>query len=268
MRSKNLIRSALLVAIVALSYYTYTQFVASSSNNLTFVADSVVFKRGCLQPDSSCFRVIYRFPVPVGKGSSRIEKLIVNDFVGNMDEDIDRNDFALLKDMLVRNSMSYDSSFVEYLKQFGAGVEWYIDVDFTQILRTNHLITFRYEQSSYTGGAHGMYGYHYLNIDLKKSKILKLPDLLTDMDRFKAIAQKAFTEQFLNNPADDTEYWLADDGSLVLPNEFGLTPKGLLLHYNVYEIACFARGDIELLIPYADLKEILVDKYLDELSGL
>lgn len=265
MLSKNLIRSALLVAIIATAYYIYTQMVASSSNNLTFVADSVVFKRGCLYPDSSCFRVVYRFPVPVGKGTSRIEKLIVNDFVGTMDEDIDKKDFAHLKDMLVRNSMSYDSSFVEYLKQFDTGVEWYIDVDFTQIFRTSRLITFRYEQSSYTGGAHDMYGYHYLNIDLKKTKILELPDLITDMDRFKAIAQKAFTEQFLNNPADDTEYWLADDGSLILANEFGLTSKGLLLHYNVYEIACFARGDIELLIPFTDLKEILVGAYKKEL---
>jgi len=267
MQSKNLIRSALLVAIVALAYYTYTQIVANSFNNLTFSADSVVFKRGCLHPDSSCFRVAYRFPVTVGKGSSRIEKLIVSDFVGNMDEEIDRNDFAHLKDMLVKNSISYDSSYVEFLKQFGTGVEWYIDVDFKQILRTNRLITFRYEQSSYTGGAHDMYGYHYLNIDLKKSKILKLTDLFTDMDRFKAIAQKAFTVQYLNNPADKTEYWLADDGSLVLANEFGLTSKGLLLHYNVYEIACFARGDIELLIPYPDLKEILVDAYRKELMN-
>lgn len=265
MRSKNLIRSALLVAIVVLAYYTYTQIMASGSTRLAFVADSVVFRHGCFHPDSSCFRVVYRFPVPVGKGSSRIEKLIVNDFAVNTDDDIKIKDFAHLKDILVKNTMNYDSAYVDFLKQFGAGVEWYIDVDFTQILRTNRLIIFRYEQSSYTGGAHGMYGYHYLNIDLKKSKILKLSDLLTDMELFKAIAQKAFTEQYLNNPADITEYWMDDDGSLVLPREFGITDKGLLLHYNVYEIANFARGDIELLIPYLDLKDILVDEYVDEL---
>mgnify|MGYP005834876733 CR=1 FL=1 len=268
MRSKNLVRSALLVAIVALAYYTYTQIAVSGSNHLAFVADSVVFKSGCLQPDSSCFRVVYRFPVPAGKGSSSIEKLIVRDFAGNMDEEIEIKDFAHLKDMLVRNTMSYDSAYVEFVKQFGAGVEWYINVDFIQILRSQRLIAFRYEQSSYTGGAHGIDGYHYLNIDLKKTKILELPDLIADMNRFRAIAQKAFTEQYLNNPADNTEYWMADDGAFVLPKEFGLTDKGLLLHYNVYEIACFARGDIELIIPYCDLKDILADKYVDELLNL
>jgi hypothetical protein len=185
-----------------------------------------------------------------------------------MDEDINRKDFDHLKDMLVKNSMSFDSSYVEFVKQFGSGMEWYIKMDFTQLLRTNRLVTFRYEHSSYLGGAHDLYGYHYLNIDLKKSKKLGLKDLFSDMDRFKAIAQKAFTEEFLKNPADATEYWMADDGSYVLPKEFGLTGKGLLLHYNIYEIASFTRGDIELLIPYTDLKEILVDKYLDELSGL
>lgn len=265
MQNKNMVRAVLLVAIVAVAYYTYSYILASGSSSITFAADSVVYKRGCLQPDSSCFRVVYRFPVPVGRGSSRIEKIIVTDLTELMDEDISRKDFDHLKDMLVKSSMSYDSSYVEFVKQFGSSMEWYIDMDFTQILRTNRLVTFRYEHSSYLGGAHDLYGYHYLNIDLKKSKKLGLKDLFTDMNRFKAIAQKAFTEKFIKNPADATEYWMAEDGSFVLPKEFGLNEKGLLLHYNIYEIASFARGDIELLIPYADLKEILVNAYLKEL---
>ncbi|MEW5845576.1 MAG: DUF3298 domain-containing protein [Bacteroidota bacterium] len=268
MQNKNIVRTAMLVAIVALAYYTYSYIVASSSSSLTFAADSVVYKHGCLQPDSSCFRVVYHFPVPIGRGSSRIEKIIVTDLTDFMDEDINRKDFDHLKDMLVKSSMGFDSSYVEFVKQFGRNLEWYIDMDFTQILRTNRLVTFRYEHSSYLGGAHDLYGYHYLNIDLKNSKKLGLNDLFSDMDRFKAIAQETFTEKFLKNPADATEYWMADDGSFVLPKEFGLTDKGLLLHYNVYEIASFARGDIELLIPYSHLNDILVDKYLDELSGL
>ena len=268
MQRKNLARSALLLTIAALVYFTYSYIAANGSGNLTLTADSVAFKHGCLKPDSSCFRVIYRFPVPAGHNSSRIEKLIITDYLGLVEEDSKAKNIDQLKQVLVKNAMSYDSSYVEFQKQFGSSIEWFINIDFSQVFHTKRLLTICYEQSSYLGGAHGMYGYHYLNIDLKKSKILQLTDLVSDMERFKSIAQKLFTEQYLSNPTDNTDYWMANDGSFVLPEEYGLTAKGILLHYNVYEIASFARGDIKLLIPYNDISDILIDWYREELKEI
>jgi len=162
---------------------------ANGSGNLTLTADSVAFKHGCLKPDSSCFRVIYRFPVPAGHNSSRIEKLIITDYLGLVEEDSKAKNIDQLKQVLDKNAMSYDSSYVEIPKQFGSSIEWFINVDFRRF-------------------PHKAFAYHLLRaIELpwrgtwyvwlplpeyrpKKSKILQLTDLVSDMEQFKSIAQK------------------------------------------------------------------------------
>lgn len=43
-----------------------------------------------------------------------------------------------------------------------------------------------------------------------------------------------------------------------LPLNIFYTDKGLLLYYNRYEIAAYADGPKELLIPYEELKNFLI----------
>ncbi|QKG78810.1 DUF3298 and DUF4163 domain-containing protein [Tenuifilum thalassicum] len=265
MNRTNLYRILGILAVLAIAYYGYTFYVATKTSEIEFLPDSVVYKRGCYKPDSLCLKIIYRFPVAHGLGSSRLEKVIVSDYLEMVDLSNIKSRYPYLKDALVNSAMGYDTSFVEYAKQFGSQSTWFINIDYKVIYRTSRLLSIRYHQNSYLGGAHNMYEYHYLIIDLKKSNKLALSDLITDKNRFTTIAQKVFTEQILNDTNDNTDYWLAPNNTFILPKEFGLTAKGILFHYNVYEIASYSRGDIELLIPYDDIKDILVEKYRKEL---
>lgn len=265
MQRNSFIRVLILLTFLALAYYGYDFFISTSSQNLTFEADSVVFKRGCYHPDSACFKVKYRFPVPTGRGNSRIEKLIVNDYLEMVSERPQKADISSFKNLLVQNIMGYDSSYVEYYSYFGGGAEWYIDVDYKVMFRTKRLISIGYEHNSYLGGAHGLYGYFYLNIDLKKGKALQLSDLFTDMDKFKAVFHKYFMEQLMNKSNGSADFMLTQTPEL--PREFCLVPEGILLHYNIYEIASYARGDITLLIPYHEVSSILAGSYAKELVG-
>jgi len=45
-------------------------------------------------------------------------------------------------------------------------------------------------------------------------------------------------------------------------NNLLFTAQGLMFHYQHYEIASFAEGNPQLVIPYDKLKGILKDKYL------
>ncbi len=265
MQRNNIIRVLIVLSILALAYYGYDILISTSSQKLTFVADSVVFKRGCYHPDSACFRVKYRFPVPVGRGSSRIEKLIVTDYLEMVSERTQKTDISSFKNLLVQNIMGYDSSYVEYYNYFGGGTEWYIDVDYKVKFRTKRLISIGYEHNSYLGGAHGLYGYFYLNIDLKKGKALQLNDLFTDTDKFKAIFYKYFMGKLMNESDSSADILMTQEPEL--PHEFCLVPEGIMLHYNVYEIASYARGDITLLIPYHEVSSILRGYYANELIG-
>lgn len=265
MQRNSLVRVLLLLVVLVLVYSGYDFFISTSSQKLTFLADSVVFKRGCYHPDSACFRVKYRFPQPTGMGSSRIEKLIVSHYLGMASEEAQKTDINTLKNLLVQNIMGYDSSYTEYYSYFGGGSEWYIDVDYKVMFRTKRLISIRYEHNSYLGGAHGLYGYFYLNIDLKRGKALQLNDLFTDTDKFKAIFYKYFMEKLMNESNSSADIQMNQEPKL--PHEFCLIPEGIMLHYNVYEIASYARGDITLLIPYHEVSSILTGYYANELIG-
>ena len=51
-----------------------------------------------------------------------------------------------------------------------------------------------------------------------------------------------------------------EDDVFQLPQTYFFTDKGLLLYYNVYEIASYADGPKELLIPYTEAVPYLTAK--------
>ena len=54
---------------------------------------------------------------------------------------------------------------------------------------------------------------------------------------------------------DQAGYWFKDDVFLLTPN-FAFTSEGLWFYYNEYEIASYATGPQEILIPYEKIKHL------------
>ena len=112
---------------------------------------------------------------------------------------------------------------------------------------------------NYMGGAHGMYGTSYRNFALPAVKGLALKDLFlpnTEAELLK-IGEAEFRK--VNNLGDKSleEEYMFPDNKFILNENFCITKKGLLFTYNPYEIASYAQGAIDLLIPYSSLKPII-----------
>ena len=113
------------------------------------------------------------------------------------------------------------------------------------------LIVYTIRRTSYTGGAHGMRTTEYHNYWTKGGYELSLGDLFAEeelpqlTERIKA----KLREQY--GAADDEE--LAQRGffpEAIAPTEnFEATPGGIIFHYNPYDIACYAMGEID--VPFA-----------------
>ncbi len=259
---KSIARFATPLVILAAAYLTYSISIGYYSSRLIFQPDSVIFKRGCIQPEGTCLRINYHFPVPVGYGRAHIERLIVSDFLTMVNEQSQAKSIAVLKNILLENALSYDSSFVEYQNYYGDGSRWYIDIKYKKIFRSKKLITFRYSYSNYLGGAHSLYGCHYVNIDLKKGKILHINDIVTDMERVTQLVQKILNEKYSGSDGGNTTNILLNSTKgFPLPHEFALLKEGLLLHYNIYEIASYDQGDEKFIIPYSDIMGIIDPRY-------
>ena len=129
------------------------------------------------------------------------------------------------------------------------------------------IISLYYDESTYAGGAHGNYTTSLLNFDATTGELLALSDFVSDTLALKKMAEVKFKANETkvakeNKYAFKMEDYFFTDGKYALPNNIGITKKGLRLLYNPYEVASYARGQIILEIPWKELKGIVAEKYL------
>lgn len=113
------------------------------------------------------------------------------------------------------------------------------------------LIVYSVRRESYTGGAHGMRSIRYHNYGIAGGCEVTLDDLFSEEEfsRLTGRIKTKLCEQY--GAANEEE--LAQLGffpSMIVPTEnFEITSTGIIFHYDPYEIACYAMGEIE--VPFA-----------------
>lgn len=119
----------------------------------------------------------------------------------------------------------------------------------------------RYEE--YTGGAHGIYMTSFLNIDLRTLTPIRLSDLFTD--GYEAALTDLLWNQLMADNRATTRKELEDlgygsTGELAPTENFRIGQDGITFLYNVYEIAPYVMGAIEITLPYDIMSHLLDDK--------
>ena len=118
------------------------------------------------------------------------------------------------------------------------------------------LTVYTIRRESYTGGAHGMRTTEYHNYWTKGGYELSLGDLFPEeqLPRLTERIKAKLSEQY--GAADDEE--LAQRGffpETIAPTEnFEVTPEGIVFHYNPYDIACYAIGEVDVPFTKEELK--------------
>lgn len=118
--------------------------------------------------------------------------------------------------------------------------------------------------SSYLGGAHGSSAQDYFNFDLNAAKQIGLQDLLLPQQStaLQAKAYEAFKAwvidtELAENVAEYEQAW-----QFKMTENFYLAKQGLILQYAEYDIGPYVVGLPRLVIPYAELVDILKPEYL------
>ncbi len=106
-----------------------------------------------------------------------------------------------------------------------------------------HMFTFMY----YAGAAHGMYVHNYITYDTELDKIVTLEDVLVDPELIRPHILKSIN---LKYDYTEEDLFLPDDGILKIPSVWYFEEGFLHLVYQVYEIASFAQGDIDVPLFY------------------
>ncbi len=122
------------------------------------------------------------------------------------------------------------------------------------------IITIELNTYLFTGGAHGYIAVQFLNFDKKRGSELENEQLFIKKDDFQKYAEDQFRSQeniSQDRPINDTGF-MFDNNSFYLPENIGYTKEGLKLIYNQYEVASYADGLIELVLPYDEIKKYLI----------
>ena len=105
----------------------------------------------------------------------------------------------------------------------------------------------------YSGGAHGMPYWNGYVFDLYTGKRLGLVDIILDDEiQIKGLVTQYFTEMYNENP---DMYW---EGAIdtvfeytTLDSPFYLTEEGIVFYFGPYDLASFADGFQEIMVPYS-----------------
>jgi len=137
---------------------------------------------------------------------------------------------------------------------------------------TKDVITVAISDYSYIGGAHGMHGTGYRNIDKRSGTLIK-EDLFFKpgyADKLAVLIQNEIERRNNIKPENEDESIpLLEDVKDVKPNgNFYFAKDGLIYVYNIYEISPYSQGIVEITIPYEQITPLVNDQYMQIIDNL
>jgi len=134
---------------------------------------------------------------------------------------------------------------------------WSEQTNFWVMYNDDGMLVVNHHVYAYTGGAHGNYSSHYLCIDSRDKKLLKLDDILQadTVQMVRLLEQEARKLYNIAEEAPLYENMLTEE--LYIPEQFYISNKGITFVYGIYEVAAYAEGEISLFIPYNKIMDML-----------
>lgn len=156
-------------------------------------------------------------------------------------------DYRILEQDLALDSMDIGSSY-----------NWQMIQKNKTLMKNSNFISFVNETYSYTGGAHGNTIRNHFVYDLLEDKLLEAKDIF-DLSKCESIIQlQKASIQKAGIHIDE----IFKDGFRCNEN-FHLMDKGIIFHYDQYEIASYAAGPIDIFLSFEEMMPYLLDKELE-----
>ncbi|QDO93373.1 DUF3298 and DUF4163 domain-containing protein [Formosa sediminum] len=147
----------------------------------------------------------------------------------------------------------FNTEYKNFKSQFpDSSQEWEAQIDGEVIYNSPEVISISLTTYSNTGGAHGILVITFLNFNAQTGALLTTSKLFRNKEEFTTFASPYFKDEI----AEREDMYLEPD-NFILPQNIGYSPDGLILLYNTYEIAPYATGITEFVIPYNEANSYL-----------
>jgi hypothetical protein len=249
-------RNLLYLVASALLFYACTRPVDNnkvevSYDTKNFRLESVV---GCASGTMDCAYYEVKYPQFSGLDTAVLQQL-----VKRMDEAVSMGNPEADGQSMTEIGQGFIKDYLDFRNEIpDISGGWYYSGDITVEVLTDTLLSLTVKEEYFTGGAHGGYGTYFINIDPRTGADFTLSNLLkpgfevtlTNLGEksFRKVRELPDTSSFMEN------YFEFPDDKFVLNQNFGFTNAGIVFYFNSYEIAPYASGPTEVLIPYGEIK--------------
>lgn len=184
------------------------------------------------------------------KINEHIEHFLANEINLGQDE---------IKDISLKDAVkNFDNEYRLFKHDFAdTSQQWEVSIESEVTYEDEHLICVAVNSYLDTGGAHGNEHVTFLVFDRLTGNRLKPSDFIKDAEEFAKLAEPYFKNETKPLTIDeDIEDYFFGEG-FQLPENIGFSENGVILLYNVYEIASYTQGVTEFTIPYDKAKPFL-----------
>ncbi|MFP4844743.1 DUF3298 domain-containing protein [Winogradskyella sp. PE311] len=154
----------------------------------------------------------------------------------------------------------FDTEYLKFKSDFPEESEpiWELHIETEKTYQSEDVITLAISTYEYKGGAHGNDKIKFLNLNAKTGDILNQKDILKNSKVFETIAKTYFLKNLENRDENlkMEDYFFGKP--FQLPENIGFSDDGLVLLYNTYEVASYAQGYTEFVIPFDELEDQLI----------
>jgi len=177
-----------------------------------------------------------------------------------------RKSLSYLTDINSENFKIFDSEDVE-IEDLDFS-NWRYTENFAPISPRSRGIVIERTKETYTGGAHAMKTTRFFVIDLEAQKLLKIDDFVKDYqgDQIRDLIYeelRRYSGLERGRPLSDGIY-LNDEPELTF--NFFINEEGLGLHWDPYEIAPYAEGAIQVMLPWKKIRPLLLNSGMELLA--
>ena len=186
--------------------------------------------------------------------AERINGSILKTMISTLNDSPEKkNEDGTLQDVL----KNFDDEYISFASKFEETPPWQLFIESEVTYQSNQVITVAINTYIDKGGAHGNDTIRLLNFNPSTGEVYQTQDLIKNKSAFLELAEVYFYKNVSRNSEKEQaeDYFFGE--SFQLPNNIGFDENGIILLYNVYEIASYSQGYTEFVIPYEEANAFL-----------
>lgn len=156
-----------------------------------------------------------------------------------------------------KRMLEYTAEDLKHTKKLG--ITNYSEIHYVVELANEGFISVFFDNSTYSGGAHPNSESFTVNFDLKRGNRIELRDLFqSNSEYLKRVSDYSVADLKRQQSDFSDSDWIKRGAGPTAKNfrSWNVTEKGLRINFDPYQVAAYAAGPQEVLIPYSVLKDI------------